>query len=97
MPEATPAATGIPIGPISFEAPTDAPAPAIYRPRAAPRGPSAPPVVVGAAAPTRAADPDLPSVAKQGLRWSKLALIACSAACIVSFAGLVALGFLVFA
>ncbi|WP_341956390.1 hypothetical protein [Microbacterium sp. LWH13-1.2] len=83
--------------PMSFEAPTDGPAPEIYRPRPAPLGPSAPPVVVGAAAPTRAVDPDLPSVAKQGLRWSMATLLAFAAACAVSVAGLVTLGFVVFA
>ena len=83
--------------PISFEAPTDAPAPEIYRPRPAPLGPSAPPVVIGAAAPTRAVDQELPSVAKQGLRWSMAALVSFAAACVVSVAGLVALGFVVFA
>ncbi|MGH8956428.1 MAG: hypothetical protein ACRDVF_15605 [Microbacterium sp.] len=82
--------------PASFEAPTDAPAPEIYRPRPAPLGPSAPPVVIGAAAPTRTVDPDLPSVAKQGLRWSRAALITFAAACVVSVAGLVGLGFFVF-
>jgi hypothetical protein len=82
--------------PLSFEAPTDAPAPAIYRPRPAPLGPSAPPVVIGAAAPTRTVDPELPSVAKQGLRWSMTTLVAFAAACVVSVAGLVALGFVVF-
>ncbi|KQR48889.1 hypothetical protein ASF87_08660 [Microbacterium sp. Leaf161] len=82
---------------VSFEAPTDAPEPAIYRPRPAPLGPSAPPVVIGAAAPTRAVDPELPSVTKQGLRWSVTTLLAFAAACVVSAAGLVALGFVVFA
>lgn len=90
--DTTPAA-----GPVSFEAPTDAPAPEIYRPRPAPLGPSTPPVVVGAAAPTRAVDPELPSVAKQGLRWSMMTLLAFAAACAVSVVGLVALGFVVFA
>ncbi|MFJ2543422.1 hypothetical protein [Microbacterium sp. NPDC087589] len=83
--------------PLSFEAPSDAPAPEIYRPRPAPLGPSAPPVVIGAAAPTRAVDPELPSVAKQGLRWSRATLLAFAAACVVSVAGLVAVGFVVFA
>ena len=82
---------------VSFEAPTDAPEPAIYRPRPAPLGPSAPPVVIGAVAPTRAVDPELPSVTKQGLRWSVTTLLAFAAACVVSVAGLVALGFVVFA
>lgn len=83
--------------PVSFEAPTDAPAPEIYRPRPAPLGPSAPPVVIGAAAPTRTVDPGLRSVAKQGLRWSRATLVAVAAACVVSVAGLVGLGFVVFA
>ena len=80
----------------SFAAPTDGPAPAIYKPRPAPLVPVAPPVVVGAAAPTRVEEPDLPSVAKQGQRWSLLTLVAAAGACVVSVAGLVALGFVVF-
>ncbi|WEF21615.1 hypothetical protein [Microbacterium maritypicum] len=80
----------------SFAAPTDGPAPAIYKPRPAPLTPVAPPVVVGAAAPTRIEDPGLPSVAKQGQRWSLLTLAAAAGACVVSVAGLVALGFVVF-
>ncbi|MFF1540376.1 hypothetical protein ACFVWL_09870 [Microbacterium sp. NPDC058269] len=80
----------------SFAAPTDGPAPAIYKPRPAPLTPAAPPVVVGAAAPTRVEDPGLPSVAKQGQRWSLLTLGAAAGACVVSVAGLVALGFVVF-
>lgn len=80
----------------SFAAPTDGPAPAIYKPRPAPLAPVAPPVVVGAAAPTRVEDPELPSVAKQGQRWSLLTLVAAAGACVVSVAGLVALGFVVF-
>jgi len=80
----------------SFAAPTDGPAPAIYKPRPAPLAPAAPPVVVGAAAPTRVEDPGLPSVAKQGQRWSLLTLAAAAGACVVSVAGLVALGFVVF-
>lgn len=80
----------------SFAAPTEGPAPAIYKPRPAPLAPVAPPVVVGAAAPTRVEDPGLPSVAKQGERWSLLTLAAAAGACVVSVAGLVALGFVVF-
>ena len=80
----------------SFAAPTEGPAPAIYKPRPAPLVPVAPPVVVGAAAPTRVEDPGLPSVAKQGQRWSLLTLAAAAAACVVSVVGLVALGFVVF-
>lgn len=80
----------------SFAAPTEGPAPAIYKPRPAPLVPVAPPVVVGAAAPTRVEDPGLPSVAKQGQRWSLLTLAAAAGACVVSVVGLVALGFVVF-
>lgn len=80
----------------SFAAPTDGPAPAIYKPRPAPLAPVAPPVVVGAAAPTRVEAPGLPSVAKQGRRWSLIALTAAAGACVVSVAGLAALGFVVF-
>lgn len=82
--------------PVSFAAPTGAPAPEIYRPRPAPLGPSAPPVVIGATAPTRTVDAGLLSVAKQGLRWSRATLLAVGAACVVSVAGLVALGLFVF-
>lgn len=80
----------------SFAAPTDGPAPAIYKPRPAPLTPVAPPVLVGAAAPTRVEDPGLPSVAKQGRRWSLIALTAAAGACVVSVAGLAALGYVVF-
>ena len=80
----------------SFAAPTEGPAPAIYKPRPAPLAPVAPPIVVGAAAPTRVEDPGLPSVAKQGRRWSMVTLVAAAGACVVSVAGLVALGFVVF-
>ncbi|PRB17298.1 hypothetical protein [Microbacterium sp. MYb62] len=80
----------------SFAAPTDGPTPAIYKPRPAPLAPVAPPVVMGAAAPTRVEDPGLPSVAKQGQRWSLITLVAAAGACVVSAAGLVALGFVVF-
>lgn len=80
----------------SFAAPTDAPTPAIYKPRPAPLAPAAPPVVVGAAAPTRVDDPGLPSVAKQGQRWSLITLFVAAGACVVSVAGLVTLGFVVF-
>lgn len=80
----------------SFAAPDGAPAPAIYKPRPAPRTPVAPPVVVGAAAPTRVVEPGLPSVAKQAQRWSVFTLAATVGASVVSVAGLVALGFVVF-
>ena len=80
----------------SFAAPDGAPAPAIYKPRPAPRTPAAPPVVVGAAAPTRVAEPGLPSVAKQAQRWSIITLAATVGASVVSVVGLVALGFVVF-
>lgn len=80
----------------SFAAPDGAPAPAIYKPRPAPRTPVAPPVVVGAAAPTRVVEPGLPSVAKQAQRWSVVTLAATVGAGVVSVVGLVALGFVVF-
>ncbi|MEZ7753885.1 hypothetical protein O5Y58_00045 [Microbacterium paraoxydans] len=80
----------------SFAAPDGAPAPAIYKPRPAPRTPAAPPVVVGAAAPTRVVEPGLPSVAKQAQRWSIITLAATVGAGVVSVVGLVALGFVVF-
>lgn len=80
----------------SFAAPDGAPAPAIYKPRPAPRTPVAPPVVVGAAAPTRVVEPGLPSVAKQAQRWSVFTLAATVGASVVSVAGLVVLGFVVF-
>lgn len=70
-----------------FAAPAE-PAPAIYKPRPAPLVPGAPPVVVGAAAPSRVDDPDKPSVARQSRRWSMLSLGAFAAACVVSVAGL---------
>lgn len=81
----------------SFAAPDGAPAPAIYKPRPAPRTPVAPPVIVGAAAPTRVVEPGLPSVAKQAQRWSVVTLAATLGAGVVSVVGLVALGFVVFA
>ncbi|AMG83512.1 MULTISPECIES: hypothetical protein [Microbacterium] len=81
----------------SFAAPDGAPAPAIYKPRPAPRTPAAPPVVVGAAAPTRVVEPGLPSVAKQAQRWSVVTLVATVGAGVVSVVGLVVLGFVVFA
>ena len=81
----------------SFAAPDGAPAPAIYKPRPAPRTPVAPPVVVGAAAPTRVVEPGLPSVAKQAQRWSVVTLVATVGAGVVSVVGLVVLGFVVFA
>lgn len=76
-----------------FAAPAG-PTPSIYKPRPAPQGASAPPVVVGAMAPTRTDDPERPSVAKQARRWSVLTLAALAAACVVSVAGLVGVGFL---
>ena len=80
----------------SFAAPTGGPTPTIYKPRPAPIPPAAPPVVVGVAAPTRVEDPGLPSVAKQGQRWSLITLAAAVGACVVSAAGLFALGVIVF-
>ncbi|WP_091229738.1 hypothetical protein [Microbacterium sp. 3J1] len=77
-----------------FRAPL-APTPAIYRPRPAPLAPTAPPVVIGAAAPTRVVDVDRTSVTKQARRWSVYTLLAFAGACAVSVAGLVGLGFVV--
>lgn len=79
----------------SFAAPTDGETPSIYKPRPAPVTPVAPPVVAGAAAPTRLADPELVSVEKQARRWSLIALSTAASMCVVSVAGLVALGFVV--
>ncbi len=87
----------IPRGPVSFERPTDPEPPAIYKPRPAPLVPKAPPAVGGGPAPTRIEDPALPSVARQGVRRSRTALLAFVGACAVSVAGLVTLGFVVFA
>lgn len=81
-------------GPGSFAAPMSAPTPAIYKPRPAPLAPSAPPVVVGAAAPTRAAAPQLPSVVKRARRRSMATLLVFAGACVVSVAGLLALTWL---
>ncbi len=93
--EAEPPAEAVPTVE-SFERPTDAPTPAIYKPRPAPAGPKAPPVISGAAAPTRIEDPERPSVAKQAQRWGLYTMVAFGAACVVSLAGLVGVGFLVF-
>lgn len=93
---AAPKAAGSRLQVDSFAAPDGAPAPAIYKPRPAPRAPVAPPVVVGAAAPTRVVEPGLPSVAKQSQRWSVLTLAATVGASVVSVVGLVALGVVVF-
>lgn len=79
----------------AFAAPA-VPAPAIYKPRPAPLGPSAPPVVIGGVPPTRVQDAERPSVAKHSRRWSTLTLAAFAVACAVSAAGLVGVGFLVF-
>lgn len=77
----------------AFAAPAER-APAIYKPRPAPREPSAPPVVVGGESPTRADDPSRPSVAKQARRWGMLTLVAFGVACVASVAGLVGVGLL---
>jgi hypothetical protein len=79
----------------AFAAPA-VPEPAIYKPRPAPLGPSAPPVVIGGVPPTRVQDAERPSVAKHSRRWSTLTLAAFAVACAVSAAGLVGVGFLVF-
>lgn len=87
----------IPRSAVSFERPTEPEPPAIYKPRPAPLVPKAPPVVGGGSAPTRIDDPALPSVVRQGVRRSRTALLAFVGACAVSVAGLVTLGFVVFA
>jgi hypothetical protein len=79
----------------AFAAPA-VPEPAIYKPRPAPLGPSAPPVVIGGVPPTRVQDAERPSVAKHSRRWSTLTLAAFAVACAVSAAGLVGVGLLVF-
>lgn len=68
-------------------------APAIYKPRPAPLVPSRPPVVVGSEVPTRDPDAVLASVVRRSRRASVRALVAVGAACVVSVAGLVGLGF----
>lgn len=70
--------------------------PALYKPRPAPLSPAAPPVITGGAAPTRVDDAERTSVVKQGRRWSVYALVAVLAACVVSVAGLIGVGFVVF-
>jgi hypothetical protein len=65
--------------------------PAIYKPRAAPRVPSAPPAVAGDIPPTRTADVPLPSVSRTSRRRSVYALAAIAAAGLVSIAGLAVL------
>lgn len=72
------------------------PTPAIYKPRAAPRAPSRPPVVHGAIAPTRVLDEEVESVGRRARRISVLTLASVVGACAVSVGGLVALAFLVF-
>lgn len=78
-----------------FAPPHSGATPLIYKPRPAPLEPVDPPIVVGAAAPTRTEDQNLPSVVKQGQRWSVIALAAAASACVVSVLGLVMLGFFV--
>lgn len=87
----------IPRSAVSFERPTEPEPPAIYKPRPAPLVPKAPPAVGGGPAPTRTDDPALPSVTRQGIRRSRATLLAFAGACAVSVAGLVTLGFVVFA
>jgi len=75
----------------------EAPPPAIYKPRAAPRTPHRPPVAPGDNAPTRVLDADRISVTKAARRRSLYAMAAVSVACVMSLVGLVLLGFTVFA
>ncbi|MFK0402275.1 hypothetical protein ACIQTT_08105 [Microbacterium sp. NPDC090225] len=87
----------IPRSAVSFERPTEPEPPAIYKPRPAPLVPKAPPAVGGGPASTRVENPALPSVARQGVRRSRATLLTFAGACAVSLAGLVTLGFVVFA
>lgn len=64
----------------------------VYRPRAVPEGPAAPPSVAQAAASTRTLDPALISVQRQTRRWSIAVLAGCVFSAVVSIAGLVTLG-----
>lgn len=89
--------TTIPRSAVSFERPTEPEPPAIYKPRPAPLVPKAPPAVGGGPAPTRVENPALPSVTRQGVRRSRMALLAFVGACAVSVAGLVTLVVVVFA
>lgn len=84
------------IRPALTTAPDAVATPALYKPRPAPLAPAAPPVITGGAAPTRVADVERTSVVRQGRRWSVYALVAALAACVVSVAGLVGVGFAVF-
>lgn len=66
-----------------------------YEPRAIPEPPSPPPAFEGVEA-TRAEAPAMPSVARRSRRGSLISLGVFAASCVVSVAGLVALGIAVF-
>lgn len=70
------------------------PAPAIYKPRPAPRIPSRPPAVTGGEPATRDTAAVTASVVRRSRRAGALAVICVAGACIVSVAGLVTLGVL---
>ncbi|MGO2518489.1 MAG: hypothetical protein ACTH8F_00050 [Microbacterium sp.] len=67
----------------------------VYRPRAVPLSPVAPPSVAQAAAPTRLPDAELVSVQRQTRRLIVAVLAGCVVAVAVSLVGLVSLGIVV--
>ena len=69
----------------------------VYRPRAVPEGPAAPPAVAQAAASTRTLDTELVSVQRQTRRLSIAVLAGCVVGGAVSVVGLVALGIVMLA
>lgn len=73
------------------------PTPAIYKPRAAPRRPSRPPVIQGGIAPTREFDEQAVSLVRRARRVSLWSLLSVLGACVVSVAGLITLAYFVFA
>lgn len=73
------------------------PTPAIYKPRAAPRRPSRPPVIQGGIAPTREFDEQAVSLVRRARRVSLWSLLSVLGACAVSVAGLITLAYFVFA
>lgn len=72
---------------------TAEPAPAIYKPRPAPLVPSRPPAVADGVTATRDTSAVTASVLRRSRRAGMLAVVSVGAACVVSVAGLVTLGF----
>jgi hypothetical protein len=66
-----------------------------YEPREIPAPPAAPPAFTGVDA-TRAASPSMPSVTRRARRTGIVVLVVFAASCVVSIAGLIALGVAVF-